>query len=165
MGVGDDLYTGAASFGRMWSFITAIFFTIVAVILIVFGATVYTNKTTRTGYSANVLYTNGPNGICPQNADCILTVEYPGTSSPIDIKYTNTGREYYTGEIVTIYVNDKDPSDITLNKPMSKKTGLLIIVGGLLLAGIAWGWYALTKKYKFLAAGEGGSEVLRMFRI
>ena len=165
MGVGSDLYTGAASFGRTMTFITAVVSTIVAIILIIAGVIIYTRKNTRTAYPASVLYTNGPNGICPQNASCILTVKYSGSPDPVDINYTNTGHVYYDGEMITIYVDNTNPLDATLNKPLSKKAGLFIIVAAIFLAGMGWFWYEMSKKYKFLAAAEGGSEALRMFRI
>lgn len=165
MGVGSDLYTGAASFGRTMTFIIAVLSTIIAIILIIAGGIIYTRKNTRTAYSANVMYTNGPNGICPKDADCILTVKYSGSPNPVDINYKGTDHVYYAGEAVTIYVDNTNPLDATLNKPLSKKAGLFIIVAAIFLAGMGWFWYEMSKKYKFLAAAEGGSEALRMFRI
>jgi hypothetical protein len=166
MSLGKELYSGASSFGRVWALFGAITATFVGIILIGIGIFIMTRKSDRKAYSATVVYVNGPNGPpCQKTQDnpvqytCTITIKYSGYSSPINIDYMGS-KMYYVGETITVYVKNGNPSDVSLSGNVPKWLGLVFIIPALLMIVGSWFWYWASRKWKFVAAAEGGSAAL-----
>jgi hypothetical protein len=164
--LGSEIYSGAASFGTIWSLIGAIFATVIGTIMIALGIYLLVRKHNRDSFPATVLYVNGPGGPpCQKTQDnpvqysCKITVKYSGWPNPIDINYTGE-QVYYVGEQVTIYVKKGSPSDATLSKGVPNWTGWLLIGSAIFIIGGSWFWYWAARKWKFVAAAEGVGGVL-----
>lgn len=167
-GLGDEIYSGAASFGVFWALLGAIMATIIGTLLIGFGIYLMVHKTNRKTVSAKVVYINGiPDGTCQKTQDnppqynCAVTVKYDGWKDPIQISYTGPD-SYYVGETIDIYVDNNNPGDATLDKPVPKWMGLIIIAVALIMIGGAWFWYWASRRWKFIAAAEGASGAISL---
>lgn len=167
-GVGEEIYSGAASFGVFWALLGAVMATIVGIILIIAGIYILASKSDRNSASATVVAINGQtNGSCQKTQDnpvqyqCTVSVKYDGWKDPIDINYSGNN-SYYVGEKLTIYVKKNDPSDATLNPPVPKWFGIIAIVVGLIIPAVAWFWYWASRRWKFIAAAEGASGAFKI---
>jgi len=166
--LGSEIYSGAASFGTVWSLIGAIFATVIGTIMIASGIYLLLRKDDRNSFPATVLYVNGPNGPpCQKTQDnpvqysCTITIKYSGWSSPIDINY-NGNQLYYVGEKVTIYVKKGNPTDVTLSQGVPKWGGFVLIGIAIFIIAGSWFWYWAARKWKFVAAAEGVGGVLNV---
>jgi hypothetical protein len=63
----------------------------------------------------------------------------------------------YRGIQMIVYPN---PSDIQQD---SKKNGIIMIISGIVLIGLAWLFVFLAHRYKFFAAAVGVGETVRLF--
>lgn len=163
-GLGNELYSGSASFGRAWTIFTAIFSTILGLGCIVGGIYILIRKpwVKTTGTIAMV---NGSNsGTCDQTSfqnqvsySCNLTVDYKynNTSYTANVAY-NGNVKHYVGEQVIIYIKtESDPTNISLEGDPPKFMGIILLLIGVIMMGISWFWVWATQKYKFAAAAQG----------
>jgi hypothetical protein len=162
-GLGDQIYSGAASFGLIKSLITAIIGTIISVIMIIIGINLMLTKINTTSVEGTILNVRcipGENN--SQNCNINVSYEYNGKQNK-NIQYI--GNVVYTeNQKVTIYINKDNDSEIYLQNPSPKTLGVTLLIIGLLILGGVWLMFWLSKRYKFLAAAEGVSGAYNLFR-
>ena len=159
--LGNEIYSGAASFGTIWALLGAISSTVIGIIMIVVGIYLLVHKNDRDSFPATILYINGPGGHpCQKVQDnpiqyaCTITVKYSGSPTPVDINYIG-GQVYYIGEQVTIYVKKGNPRDVTFSKGIPNWIGWILIAVAIFIMAASWFWYWASRKWKFVAAAEG----------
>ena len=165
-GIGEDIYSGAASFGLVWALIGAIIATIIGIIMIGFGIYIL-RLPTQTSVKGTILSINGnPTGICPSTTqgnnttyNCYILVQYnfQGKDYTKQLRYSgSTG--YSIGSTINVcFKSPNNPDDVTLDCNPSKSLGWVLI--GIAIATIlgGWFWYWASRKWKFIAAAEGVS--------
>ena len=172
--LGDEIYSGAASFGQIKALIGAIIGTIVSIIMIIIGINLSLKKqpifdsvnATILNVNCNTLQNRDQNGqvsSTTQNCNINVSYNYNGKNQNKYIQYT--GNQVYTvNQQVTVYVNKDNDSEIYLSVPNIRSFGFLLIFIGLLILIGSWFVYWLTKRYKFFAAAEGVSGAYNLFR-
>jgi len=168
-GLGDQIYSGAASFGLIKALISAIIGTVISVIMIIIGINLMLKKTNTTwveGIILNVKCIPAENSfndkVNTQNCNINVSYEYNGKQNK-NIQYT--GNLVYTvDQKVIIYINKDNESEIYLDNPSPKSLGVTLLIIGLLILGGVWLMFWLAKRYKFLAAAEGVSGAYNLFR-
>lgn len=163
-GLGDEIYSGASSFGLVYSLIGAIIGTIVSVIMIIGGIYMLFKKVNTVPVSAKIV---GVNCVQGQNdiRNCNINVTYT-YNNKVENKYIQySGNVIYTNnQELTVYVNKDNDSEVYIEQPSPKTIGSMLITFGLFILIGVWIWYWLTKKYKFLAAAQGVSGAYNLFR-
>lgn len=169
IGLGQNLYDDAASLGRFKVLIILVLGGIISIILFLVG--IY-----KILFSQNV-YTLTTNAKVTQVTDCMKiqsqmdknTWQYDCTTS---VEYTIDNKKYQKtikisrnysmeiGNIIPIYYNPVDPSDIISEVPQSG--GMLIGLSVFVMAS-AYLIYWLTNRFKFFAAAQGTSLITNLF--
>jgi hypothetical protein len=157
----SDVYSDAASFGKISVVIKLIMTIIVAIALVVLGVYLYRRKNVHTkSLDATITDAN-----CTTESDgrsttynCKLTLEYTINNkkySGINIS-TDSSSLYNKGNTITIYYDPNNPTDISLfSKGTQQTIGEVIIVIAILsvIFGILSWW--LASRSKFYAASQG----------
>jgi hypothetical protein len=167
-GIGSEIYTGAADFGRVWAMFTAIFATIIGVVMIAAGVFILLKKPWPSVAGTITAIDGSPTGICPQNGNnfsCNVTVSYKynGESYTQGISYTGSA-QYHVGEAVKVYLVGGNPQNINIVGDIPKWVGGILIVFSLIAMGASWFWVWASNKYKFIAAAEGASAGLGLIK-
>jgi len=164
--VGDEIYSGAAGFGRIYSWISAVIGTLIAICMFIFGIYIIQHKSHLKSVDGKVT---------KSSYDCsIQTVDKNTTNTcKFDVKYTVNNIEYTNtfsstsmvsvDETITIWYDPNNPANGEFN-PISKTIGVVLIVSSIVVILIVWFWVWLTKRSKFAAAGMGTAAVINMFR-
>ncbi len=166
MAIGEELYDSTASFGRFWALLSAIIGTLIGVVLIIGGIYLLVKKQDRDAIEGKIIKINGSEtGQC-QNSDvltCILTIQYAynGQNYVSDIDY-NGKTMYFAGQTATVYVLQTDPHSATVEQPVPKWMGGVLLGFGLLIALGGWFWYWASTKWKVVAAAEGAGGLLKV---
>lgn len=170
IGLGQNLYEDAASLGRFKALIILVLGGIVSVILFLVG--IY-----RILFSQNV-YTLTTNAKVIQVTDCMKTLSQINKNTwqydcSVSIEYTVDNKKYQNtiilsrnykleiGDMMPIYYNPSNPSDITAELPQSG--GMLIGISIFVMAA-AYLAYWLSIRFKFFAAAQGTSFITNLFR-
>jgi hypothetical protein len=164
-GLGDEIYTGAASFGLIKTLIFAFIGTVVGVIMIILGIVMLFKKINTISVNGTILNLNCTPLQANNNQRCNIQVSYNynGKQQNKYIQYTGT-TIYSINQKVNIYVNTDNENEIYLEDPSPKTIGAVLIFFGLLIGIGGWVMYWLSKKYKFLAAAEGVSGAYNLIR-
>lgn len=167
--LGQELYSGTASFGRMLALFSAIIGTIIGVGAIIGGVYILSKK--RDTYSkvvGKIIQINGESsGSCAStlfqgpsmddNTSCVITVvfTYNGKTYQHDINY-NGAIDYSVGREVDLYIKNNDPNNVVVSKKeIPRFIGWILIGFALLIIFGGWFWYWATTKSKVAAAAGG----------
>jgi len=174
MPLGDDIYAGSASFGRLSAYISAIIATIISVVLFILGITkyreveqVYTKQATAT---VNEAVCDG--GVLDQtvkppvyNFKCTLHITYManGVSTTSTLDMTDSKKKQ-KGDTLMVEFNPSVPTSVRLALPSNHTVGMVLICIALVILLFAWGWVWITGRYKFAAAASGVSTAWNLIR-
>jgi hypothetical protein len=170
-GFAETIYSDAATFGVWWALFGAIFATIIGLVMIGFAIYIMTHKNTKTDVSAVILSINGSTGAtCSystinnvSNYNCVLTLKYTYNNQEYKIDYYYNGdRNYYVGQTVAGYTDKKSPENFSLTDQLTEKNALVLFFIGLFIIAISWFSYFISKRFKFIAAAEGGRAFLNI---
>jgi ATP-dependent Zn protease len=157
-GLGDEIYSGAASFGVLYSLIGAVVATIIGIIMIGIGIYLLTRKVEYETINATIINLSC-RPLKDNNQICNINVSY-NYNNKDENKYINyTGNNVFmVNQKVLLYINKQNINDISLDEPTPKWVGILLSVLGLIIILSGWFWYWASKNYKFVgaAAGVGG---------
>lgn len=179
--VADDIYGGAASFGKFMGMINVVVLGLLSLICFIAGLVflskkeVYTKKvmasilnlTTEPCQLQEKVVNDSKNSRIVRYFRCKLQLSYKVENDSFnqdlwidsDDNYNNS-----TNNQIEISYNPSNPTDIAY-KPVSPKTigsGLLFVA--LILSIMAIVTYYIITKFKFAAAGVGAVSVFRWFR-
>jgi hypothetical protein len=176
-GIADEIYSGTASFGRVWALISLIMAIIICIVLIIAGIVIImkSRKSEIVETQGIITAINGstdPQTKCGNPSDndnihtCSITVKF--TISDVDryadINYTGS-YYYFVGKRVNLYIkNDGKYNDVSLDKPTPAFVGGILIFVGLLILGGSIFWYWASRKWKVVAGAEGVSGMLHLIR-
>lgn len=161
----DEIYSGAASFGRVWTLISAWFTTILAVFVGLFGLYLLYRQFMMRSVEGIVLGGSREKSTYnPSSKQTVITYVTLVSWTVGDKKYSEdleSDTPYEHGDKVTVYYERSTPGEGTL-MPMPKWSGFMVIGGALGMVIIAWLWVYATQRWKFLAAATGVSDVYRL---
>lgn len=147
--LGERIYSGISSIGTIYALVSAIFTTFICIFFVFAGVLMVKesyNQVKRTERRAKVI-SIGIEIVVQYEDGTQKVVPYPGTGS------------YSVGQIVNVYVSDKDSNDVTLVKPSSIWIGIGVILFCIFISGLSWFWYWASKKSKFIGAMQAGSGI------
>jgi hypothetical protein len=158
VGIGNQLYDGAAEVGRFKTFIGLIIGSVIAVGLCLFGFYRLGNSKTYVTLNGKINKVNycktdpqTGNNTTPVTT-CELLVDYTYNNTPYQSVMKTTDMTHVAGETITIYIEPSAPGTALSDTEWS---GWIFIILGIIIVGIAYLHYWLTNRYKFFAAAEG----------
>jgi hypothetical protein len=166
-GIGQTLYQDAASLGQFKALVILILGGIISLVLFLvgvyrlFSGNVYTLKTdAKVTQVTGCMKMQNPNHTWQY--DCSTSLEYTVN----DKKYQNTinisrGYSIQIGDMIPIYYNPSNPSDIVSEQPPS---GGALIALSIFVILIAYLMYWLSYRYTFFAAAQGTSFITNLFK-
>jgi hypothetical protein len=169
-GFADNIYSDAASLGRLKAFVGLIIGCIIAFIIFVVGLfkIFSTNK-----HTMDVKATITKIIQCqsleskPVSYECMIDLSYTVNDVPYNIStFSTTGpSEKKVGQILTVYYDPENPSSVSIqSRSADQVLGWSMIGFSLLVVGMAYLFWWLTNRYKFFAAAEGAHTVSSLFR-
>jgi hypothetical protein len=170
-GLGEDIYSGAASFGRFWALLGAIVSTVVAIVMIGIGIYILLLPVQLSVQGTVVAINESPSGICRSISDkngttfnCEITVKYlfNGQEYTKDMSYSGTSTYYIGSKIPVYFKTANDPNSTSLNGQPPKWVGWALIAFAIILTLGSWFWYWATRKWKVVAAAEGTGGMLNL---
>lgn len=157
----NEIYSGVASFGRIWALVGAISATVIGLLFFAIG--VYTlRKEEPEIVEGTIVSINDTENSCsqikqnPPTFSCSIIISSSSFGTPKLINYSGD-RPYSVGEKVSVYIYK---NEITLNKPVPRWVGWLCVGISLLVIIGSWTWYWITKNYKVAAATQGAGGIL-----
>lgn len=172
MGIVDDLYSGAASYGQFKTTIGFIIALIVGVVLFVVG-TYFLFKKEEPWKTTIGSIVEDPN-CSTKNVnnqmlyDCVVSTKYTIKSETKTQTFIvqNLDRQLIKGSNIILYYKASKPFDtITATSKLSDKTlaAILFVTGVVLIFG-SWFTYYTAKHFKFAAAGQGAASIFSLFK-
>ena len=162
--LGSEIYSGAASFGLIYSLIGAIIGTIIGLVMIISGIYMLFKKISTVSVNAKILSINcylGQNN----TQTCNINVSYNYNNKEESGFVTSSGNLVYSpNQKISIFINKDNPNELYLQEPSPKTFGFILLFLGIFIIIAGWFWFWLSRKYKFLAAAEGVSGVFNLFR-
>lgn len=169
MAISDEIYSGTATFGKIWAVVSALATTFMVVILVIAGVGIIKHRDHLK---------SDPNGIVTadsvchtetssrneQNTVCSSFVNYTTNDGTKETNKAGTGSEQHKkGDKVTVYYDPATPDKPEL-QPANKVIGWVLILVAVFLFVIVWGWVYITRKYKMAAAYGGVAELFHLAR-
>lgn len=164
--LGSEIYSGAAGFGRIYAWISAIIGTVTAIGMIIIGIYIIQHKSHLLSVNGKVTKASYDCSTQTQNKSTTTTCKFDVTYSVNDKNYTKTFSStdiLSVDEIVTIWYDPNHPEQGEYN-PVPVGIGwALIIFAAFILIGV-WFWVWLTGRYKFAAASSGAAAAINLIR-
>ena len=166
-GIGEEIYSGTATFGRITSIISAIIGTIISIIMIIIGISLIMHKIKYTEKAIGHITSVNCTEISDDNNkimwDCgtisgtyIVKVKGIPKTYPFNFDIGKTNIHYTTSSIINVYYNLDNPNKPNKDSDKSDHViGWVLIVIGLIIIIGGWLWVYLTQKYKVAAAYSG----------
>jgi hypothetical protein len=161
--IGDEIYSDTASFGRIWSIISAIIGTLFGIFFIIVGVYIIVHKSHLKSTKGDVVKDSECNVTIDNNSkytQCSTTVNYNVNGNEYPDKSVNTGSTKFTKgkNNITIWYSPVNPENPEYS-PAPIWVGWSMILISLLAVLGAWFWVWLTHKYKIAAAAQGASGI------
>lgn len=161
----SDMYTGSADLGRFITTISLIIFSIVGIVLIIYGFNQLRNKNPHTEkVTANITSVQNCFPTDKKFSDCRLLISFTanGKNYSGSLTIDSSDYKYEVGNSIDIYYNKDDPSDFSIisRDDQSSKGKILIIIGVVVILGSFFVWW-LARTFKMFAAAEGAGVILR----
>lgn len=165
--LGDQIYSGTATIGRVGAVIGAVFATILGIGMIIFGIITVRKRVHRT---VKTVATVTSANCTPKVADDSTSVEYL-CALGLDVHHhaasldLTSAIKYKVGDSISIYYDPHNPSDVRMESDnTSHFAGWVLFVMGLFLITFPWLWVYATQKSKDVAAVGGAMGVFEALR-
>ena len=159
----NNIYDGAAEYGRFMATIGLIFGCIIAAIMIVGGVALLFKKNKYTKITSGDITTSQCNNV-NNSISCSVSAQYivgDESSQKYTVDNTMNGKHYYNvGDKINIYYDPNNPGLSSTNKPISFVLigSILIGIALLIIAGVSLNYYIVNRS-KFAAAATGVGDV------
>ena len=178
-----DIYTGTASFGRIMSKWSAIFFSVVGVLLIFLGIYLILKKNKITSSTSATVANCGvktkafidSNGVIGKIAtdcctpvannnnisyNCSVTVNYNVNGKPYSnsLKIPDAGTNWKTGDSIKIYYDPTNPNTMSYHSDNYHTMGVILIVVCVVVIALSWLQVYLTRHSKMFAGLVGAAD-------
>jgi hypothetical protein len=169
-GFADNIYSDAASLGRLKAFIGLIIGCIISFIVFIVGLSKIFSRNKHTmAVKATITKIIQCQSLDSKQTsyECMIDLSYTVNDTPYNIStFSTTGpSEKQVGQILNVYYDPSNPSSVSsYSKSDDKTLGWSMIGFSLLIVGMAYFFWWLTNRYKFFAAAEGAHTVSQLFR-
>jgi len=164
--LGEDIYSGTASFGKLWAVIQAVFVTILGILMIILGIYIIMHRSNMKSITGNVL---GPSSCFNKISNgenyrmCTTKIEYEIDGELYKKEISTGSSEFSKGKNnITIWYSPVKPDNPEYD-PAPVWSGWVIILTSVLIILASWFWVWLTRKYEVVAAAKGASGIYSMF--
>lgn len=178
-GLGDEIYSGAASFGKFRAIIGVIFGTIIGLGIITGGIFALIHKTKLTGETTGIFVDNQnppkpilPNCSSSTNQDnnisynCHFNVQYQvGSTTYTKVFDTSSNINYQYQTDIVVYYDPDYPDNASLSKDDYHTVGYVLICSGIFLLIVSWITVWVVYHYKFAAAASGAAGAIEMVKM
>lgn len=164
----NNIYTGAAEYGRFTSTIGMIIGIIIGSIMFIVGIYLLFKKQDKYESTTGIV-SSSPNCVINRNnmyncnAQVIYTVNNKTTTKLF--LFSDLREQLLSGSSVKLYYKSSDPINTITNieQTSNKVIAVLLFITGIIIILGSWYSYYVAKKYKFAAAGEGFGAVINTF--
>ena len=167
---GNQIYSGTAIIGKVKSLSTAIIFTILSIIAIIFGIKIITNRNKMKQTEGNVVersscvnetFSDGKNST-KQRLSCNTFLTYTIDGIKYEkIPISTDSTVYLENQKIILWYDTDSPNNPTIY-PLSSNYGYLLIAIAIIIFISSWSWVYITQKSKFAASATGVGETLQM---
>jgi hypothetical protein len=165
-GIGEQVYSGAATFGLFMANIAAIIGSIVGLLMIGFGVKFWVQKEKYSaetqGRIVDAQCATVTEGKEPKQ-QCLLKVEYVVDGNPYVHEATRSDRFYAKDYKVAIRYDPDRPQDASMDGSAKTMGKILVGIGFLIVIGVWVSWY-IKRRFKFAAAASGVGTAFNMIR-
>jgi len=164
--IGNEIYSGAADFGKIYAIISAIIGTLISIGMIIFGIYIIQHKNHLVSVDGQVTTASYDCSIPTTNQNTYTTCKFDVMYQVSNQSYTKTFSSVETfsvGDKVTVWYDPNHPEQGEYNPP-SKNIGWALIGFGVLIIIGSWFWVWMTRRYKFAAAAGGTAAAINMIR-
>ena len=153
-GLGNQIYDGAASFGRFMSIVSLVIGSIISITLLIIGFYLIFTKTKYTGETDGKVVGVNCGNQSGKGYACIAVVEYKVNGTVYKMSL-NTSQTLYDGQIFRIVYIPADPAKSQIKGISRKMVGGILIAIALVVFGLAFLHYYIVNRFKFAAAASG----------
>lgn len=165
-GIGTEVYSGMAEYGKIRSGISLVFVTIIALVFIIIGGYLAFRKETYTRKvigkiekSECTVVTRGDK----KSYNCSLEIKYKVNDKEYTLNtISESSTQYVVGNNIDVYVNEENHSDASIQSGYKKIGWIMIGIALVIWIGTALHFY-FSLKYKGFAAFTGASDVASAF--
>ena len=164
--LGNELYSGAADFGRIYAWVSAIIANIIAIGMIIFGIYIIQHKNHLVSVDGQVTKASYDCSQDTENQDVYTTCSFDVSYQVSNQSYTKTfssTKTFSVGDTVTVWYDPNHPDQAEFD-PAPIGIGWALIIGAVLLIISSWFWVWMTRRSKFAAAAGGTIGVINMIR-
>ena len=162
----SEVYGESQRLGRFTAKIGAIIVTFIAILMIIAGIVFVMKKNPFVStVMATVESVHCSKMFADENIyDCILNVTYIINGKKYSSSITPSDNKDYTGvKNIRIKYDPFDPTNAEVASQTSPRAmGIVLIVIGVIMIGLSWLSYYVTKKFKLAAAAEGLGTAYRL---
>lgn len=168
--LGEEIYSGTASLGRIMAIVGAVFGSIIALGMIIVGIVILKYRS----------HMRSTSGVVLEESNCGKTTYYDDKNRAVSstrcqtkVQYAVNGKiitgiagggfPYFKGDRITVYYDPATPNHPELDIG-PKGLGWYLIGGALIVLLLVWVWVLITRKYKMAAAAGGAGAVLGVAR-
>lgn len=174
MGVGEELYSGSAGFGRIMSIIRAIVGTLIGIGFIIGGVMLIRHQKKRTASVTGQVENEANDPITcnydDHTYDCsnikaswvVNGKTYNNKSDPFSWSGTQSMSNKTKGASLTIYYDPDDPNNASLSDVPEHLLGWVLLVLGIIMIIGGWIWVLVTRRSKGAAAATGVASAVGM---
>lgn len=166
---GTKLYESSVDFGKIIADIKAVIGTIVGLILIGVGIAMASSKPKRIistigtiNNNPNCLVTNYNNKTGESSFSCSIDVSYSINGQNFDKTFKTTGQPYFKNDMVTLYYDPNNISNIDLSSDDVRGLGYFLIFIGVIVIISSVVWAYLANRFEFAAALTAGTTATSM---
>lgn len=161
--IGNQLYSGAASYGRFMALVSLIIVSIISIILVSISIYLILKKNIYTGSVEGVIntiecQTNTNNK--QKTATCNLNVTYIVNNKKYTHDVITSNIHYSKGDNISIKYDQNNPENIQKNRLNNKSIGFIMLGIAAFLMLVVVIYYYVVNKYQFAAAAAGISNVV-----
>ena len=161
-GIGTEMYSGMAVYGKIRSGISLFFVTIIAFVFISIGGYLAFRKEKYTEKVSGKIEKSECT-VSQKNYICNLEIRYKINNNEYTLNaISESSTKFVVGNNIDVYVNKDSHSDASIESGYKKIGWIMLIVALLIWIGTALHFY-FSLKYKGYAAFTGASDVASSF--
>ena len=153
----------AAGYEVVKSGIGAVVSTILAIILIAIAIYLFTRKNNMTATTTATI----TNSVCNSTVNakssqinCQLSLSYTVGGQNYTTNLNTSGTNYVKGQTIQVQYDPSNPHNVQIPSIGGKSLGIILLIIGVVILALSWGYFYLVRKNKSFAAVTGASDIV-----